>query len=86
MLKNCNPSNEHKFVTKTPDQLEPGCFFPRSLWDEEMKVPGNEVVFHLSTSWSHRLFFEIVAQYHIIHGMLVPLVSSTPHLSLTILT
>ena len=59
MLKNCNPSNEHKFVINTRDQPEPGCFIPRSLWDEEMKVPGNEVVFRLSTSWSHRLYFEI---------------------------
>ena len=59
MLKNCDPFNEHKFVIKTRDQPKPGCFFPRSLWDEEMKDPGNEVVFDLSTSWSHRLFFEI---------------------------
>ena len=39
MLKNCNPSSEHKFVTKTRDQPEPGCFIPRSLWDEEMGSP-----------------------------------------------
>ena len=42
-LKNWDPSQEHKFVTKTRDQPEPGSFFPRSLWDGEMKGPGNEV-------------------------------------------
>ena len=43
ILKNWDPSHEHKFVTKTRDRPEPGSFFPRSLWGGEMKDPGNEV-------------------------------------------
>ena len=43
ILKSWDPSHEHKFVTKTRDQPEPGSFFPRSLWGGEMKDPGNEV-------------------------------------------
>ena len=42
-LLNWDPFLEDKFVTKTCDQLEPGSFFPRSLWGWEMKDPGNEV-------------------------------------------
>ena len=43
ILKNCDPSHEHKFLAKTRDQPEPGSFFPCSLWRGEMKIPGNEV-------------------------------------------
>ena len=42
-LINWDPSHEDEFVTKTRDQPEPGSFFPRSLWDAEMKDSGNEV-------------------------------------------
>jgi len=43
LLKNCDPSPEHKFVTKARDRPKLRSFFPRSLWGGEMKDPGNGV-------------------------------------------
>ena len=43
ILKNWDPSHEHKFVAKTSDQPEPGSSFHRFLLGGEMKVPGNEI-------------------------------------------
>ena len=72
-LINWNPSLEDKFVTKTRDQPEPGSFFSRSLWGEEMKDPGNEVGTYLHSyapTFTYTHFPSLICTYLHLHALI----------------